>query len=538
LLPLLLGAYIVLVLAGMPGCRSQSAWFGWRRARDDFYRTAHSKPGRKFIEVRAEDVRDIKVMVHSREIHAVRDRANGFASHYARHASLAAGREGHIGQATIANDMKAHSRANAAKHNVAAPVHGYGSVPTASGCFGGRKSWADLSEDAEDVPPREWAVSSLREEPSSLSCEILVPPAVGGSAASVASVAVRDEYHRGFLEGRLASLPASSELGSVSVGGELLRLIALQSSVLEGLLLRMEAQGTTTGTKMNSGSCEDLASSDKDAPILDTLLEQMAEINSGVEDRLCALENVAAATDPAGAVPDFCQADVFDLLGHVEARLTLQFANSSKSIAATCSNDCHDIKEEFHVIVSDKLATLTEFLTKHIAENTANMLSTTSVCIQGVEKLVRSKLSSAVGAAEAVSERILLLESKFAAVGSLPGCVGDVAPGPSSSSSSTCAPMPSTSLPSSSSAAGVFSEPQYPFVGARVMLHSMQKLALNGSLGIITQIDSLRAGVVLDGADLSLAIKYQNLFIVGTGPLPPIPTDADGSAAHAHHMLM
>jgi hypothetical protein len=86
--------------------------------------------------------------------------------------------------------------------------------------------------------------------------------------------------------------------------------------------------------------------------------------------------------------------------------------------------------------------------------------------------------------------------------------------------SSAVAPEPSTS-PSSSSAAGAFSEPQYPFVGARVMLHSMQKLSLNGSLGMITKIDSLRAGVVLDGSELSLAIKYQNLHFVGSGPLPP-----------------
>jgi len=158
-------AFVLSFLRGlggsMPGRRSLAAWTGWRSGRDGFYRTSHSKPGCKFVEVRAEEVHEIKLMARSRALHADRDEANGSASHFARVASLSAFRDGFIDQTTLKEDVRTHSRANAAKHTIrltSGNVAAAATSPTVSGCLADRPEvrgitpWADVSDCAVSFP--------------------------------------------------------------------------------------------------------------------------------------------------------------------------------------------------------------------------------------------------------------------------------------------------------------------------------------------------------------------------------------------------
>jgi hypothetical protein len=83
----------------------------------------------------------------------------------------------------------------------------------------------------------------------------------------------------------------------------------------------------------------------------------------------------------------------------------------------------------------------------------------------------------------------------------------------------------------------MFSEPQVPEVGSRVMLHSLNTEALNGLVGTIIKFDIVtkRVGVKLDQADRILAIRIDNLFLVGCAPPPPsAPRVVKRALAHAH----
>ena len=78
----------------MPGLRSKD-------------RTAHSRPGRRFIEVDQAEHLAAKRMFKGRE-------QNGFPCHFARDASLAACRLGHIEHATLQSDQRAVRSASSA----------------------------------------------------------------------------------------------------------------------------------------------------------------------------------------------------------------------------------------------------------------------------------------------------------------------------------------------------------------------------------------------------------------------------------------
>jgi len=127
----------------MPGKRSAyavpvdaaSAAQRRRLARDYFYRTAHSRPGCKFVEVDAEVAGAVRAMARGKELHHLRDRSHVHAHHHARMASLRALADGHIDAGKFKCDEKVYQRANAAKHGpVAVPL---------------RPPWADAADDSE-----------------------------------------------------------------------------------------------------------------------------------------------------------------------------------------------------------------------------------------------------------------------------------------------------------------------------------------------------------------------------------------------------
>lgn len=70
----------------------------------------------RFVEVCAEIAGDIKKMAKAKELHLHRDRANGFGSHHARHASLHQERCGHISKTELYMDLQTYHTGNRAKH--------------------------------------------------------------------------------------------------------------------------------------------------------------------------------------------------------------------------------------------------------------------------------------------------------------------------------------------------------------------------------------------------------------------------------------
>ena len=65
-----------------------------------------------------------------------------------------------------------------------------------------------------------------------------------------------------------------------------------------------------------------------------------------------------------------------------------------------------------------------------------------------------------------------------------------------------------------------FSEPQVAYVGARVMLRGLQKGVLNGAIGTVIKADVSRVGVLIDATQSSIAVKYENVFLMAAGPCP------------------
>ena len=125
----------------MPNKRSMAAWTGWRRTRDEWYRSAHSSPGKKFVKVSANLARPVKDMARSLELHSIRERQTGRPTHFARIASFAALASGAISVTTLGDDLKTHARANRAKHD----------LPTLSGDLPASIprifNWADCNAD-------------------------------------------------------------------------------------------------------------------------------------------------------------------------------------------------------------------------------------------------------------------------------------------------------------------------------------------------------------------------------------------------------
>ena len=91
----------------MPHVRSQFAWHNWTWARDQWYSTAHSKPGMKFVEVLVVLAHDLKAMAKGKIIHYDREEQTGLHSHSARLAAVHACKEGII---TLEQLSKAQER--------------------------------------------------------------------------------------------------------------------------------------------------------------------------------------------------------------------------------------------------------------------------------------------------------------------------------------------------------------------------------------------------------------------------------------------
>jgi len=127
--------------AAMPGKRSyvwcegeMSAAQRRRRARDLYYCTSHSSPGKSFIEVDSAFRDEARALVRGRALHRQRDIDNGFVSHHGRMASIAAQRAGSIDERTLKSDLQEYQRANVAKHG------------------GRRVRWADADDENPDHP--------------------------------------------------------------------------------------------------------------------------------------------------------------------------------------------------------------------------------------------------------------------------------------------------------------------------------------------------------------------------------------------------
>ena len=123
--------YLLLLLAAlfcreMPGLRSAySAEEGslnrsqrQRLIRDWWYKTAHSKPNMKFVQVEKSVAPAVRHMARAKEVHRARDDALATSSSFGRDASFAAKAAGKINAATLRDDLRCYRNANLAKHTM------------------------------------------------------------------------------------------------------------------------------------------------------------------------------------------------------------------------------------------------------------------------------------------------------------------------------------------------------------------------------------------------------------------------------------
>eukprot|EP00972_Heterocapsa_arctica_P036220 5329407-Heterocapsa_arctica.AAC.1 len=58
----------------------------------------------------------------------------------------------------------------------------------------------------------------------------------------------------------------------------------------------------------------------------------------------------------------------------------------------------------------------------------------------------------------------------------------------------------------------------------RILLIGLKRTDLNGNFGTIISVDCERAGVLLENTGHKMAVRYENLLMVGTGPPPSGPS--------------
>ena len=119
---------------------------------DEYYRSSHSGPNKRFVEVPMALVAPIKCMAKSLAVHVDRSSSLPNRPHFARSASLHAHAVGAISSDTLHQDLRIHRRANSAKH--CPPVSGLLSDPSPF-----RARWADF--DLDHVPPENPAKDHL-----------------------------------------------------------------------------------------------------------------------------------------------------------------------------------------------------------------------------------------------------------------------------------------------------------------------------------------------------------------------------------------
>ena len=140
LFPLLSGALISHLCVVMPSRRSayNTSPGNWTQAqerralRDRWYTTAHSGPGKRFVEVEVEDALQVKLMARGRTLHRLRDDLNTFHSNNARCAAIHAWHLGHTSEDTFRADQRIFQRANEAKHGTRIHQHPHQHAPTTS----------------------------------------------------------------------------------------------------------------------------------------------------------------------------------------------------------------------------------------------------------------------------------------------------------------------------------------------------------------------------------------------------------------------
>ena len=77
-----------------------------RALRDRWCTTAHSGPGKRFVEVEVEDALQVKLMARGRTLHRLRDDLNTFHSNNARCAAIHAWHLGHTSEDTFRADQR------------------------------------------------------------------------------------------------------------------------------------------------------------------------------------------------------------------------------------------------------------------------------------------------------------------------------------------------------------------------------------------------------------------------------------------------
>ena len=139
--------------------------------RDFFYWTAHSAPGKTFVEVDRNVASAVKAMAKGRELHSVREGQAGFQSHHARIASYHALSQGHISRCAHAKDLQIFASANTAKHSLSTDKQRVSNLVAGRAKHNFVKpSWADAYDEEFPVLP---LPSPLKKVPHAVTHECL-----------------------------------------------------------------------------------------------------------------------------------------------------------------------------------------------------------------------------------------------------------------------------------------------------------------------------------------------------------------------------
>jgi len=399
----------------MPHVRSAAALLSrQRRAAERGFLRATPASDSRFVLVPAPLHGRVKRMTKSLVIHQTRDEQNGFSSHYARNASLAAARAGAIPRDVLGSDLKTHSAANAAKH-VCSRVHP------------GRVRWADDSEEEGRA-----AVPCVSAESGTLSFATSSSPASCGPPSTPAS-----EWD-----------PLLKELRTLSAS--ILDLtVSLPAMLNFGAAARCSPRLGDAEAPSPSVLCEAQNEVKLDDETLNFIPEKLKDLVTGKPER-CDAETRCDLSEEE--VPCHALLDLTSLTHRVEA---LERTGSDNA-AARC--------------LALLKPGLSELFEQAFELNNAAVGQT----IKDLIPMALSPLARRVGEHGAAS----LLE----------GATSD--------------------------------DVRAVEVGARVMLCGLRAAARNGAMGTVSSVDDERAGVLVDGDDKPIAVKYDNLLLMGCGPPP------------------
>jgi len=310
-----------LVVSAMPHLRSTSSQVA-RMARAIERGYLLPKPcGSSFVLVETPVAARVADLARSLEVHRKHELLVGTHFHHASRATVAASTLVHPAQ--LRADAAAHRCGNSARHRRWLPLevsyHAAAALPGSSSA----SRWADACSDSEFTPCSAADGGALCSAPVSLAavggvlrCSSSLPD--GGvlcCARSGCDAACQVENLEPQYDLNVCSATNPLGCSESTVGGELMKLIGLQSSLLASLVLRMEAVASSAPLAVAAEAAEPVKPTNRISAA--QVSELLSASTAFVMDQTSAL--ITTAND--GYVE--CFAKIRDRLAHLDAEVSL-----------------------------------------------------------------------------------------------------------------------------------------------------------------------------------------------------------------------